>query len=78
MADNGRETQAPQPETELLIKQLTFRCSESDKDDARFLGFWNEKTESEVLRRFFDFEGLRAEAAKCRADRDARRIAAAS
>jgi hypothetical protein len=75
MANDGRETQAVQ---EPLIAQFAFKGTESDRADVVFIAFWNEETDAEVMRRFFDFEGLRAEAARCRAARDAQKAAASA
>lgn len=61
------------PEPESLTAQMAFRAGESDKTALRMVAFWNEETESEVLRRFFDFDGFRAEAERIRSLREAQK-----
>lgn len=77
--DNSTPQELAQPEVveEALTGQLAFRSTDSDKNHLRVIAFWNDETESEVLRRYFDFEAFRAEGDRIRALKATKETAAA-
>lgn len=76
MAKDEQVTQAENQEPEPLMAGLAFRATKADKDALRMIAFWNEETESEVIRRWFDFDGFRAEAEEIRALRESKKESA--
>ena len=68
-------TDTPQETAEPLTGQMAFRSTEEDKALLRLIAVWNEETESEVIRRHFNFEAFRAEAERIRALREESKVA---
>lgn len=67
MASEPQDAQGKTEVTEALAAAVGFKVTQSDKDDVKMLQAHLKQSESDVLRRYFDFDRMRDDAARMRA-----------